>query len=92
MERLSWCVTCPNHASFPVLTDARRASCGPTRKLILLRIQSLVVSQYIAMPATLTARDFFLAYFYPPGPFTGISSKTSPDFSCVGYSKHVVPV
>ena len=32
----------------------------------------------------LTARDFFLAYFYPSDPFTCIFSKTSPDFSCVG--------
>ena len=42
----------------------------------------------------LTARDFFLAYFCPSGPFTCIFSKTSPDFipvlavasicSCVG--------
>ncbi|WP_419611808.1 hypothetical protein, partial [Thiolapillus sp.] len=39
-----------------------------------------VVSQYIAIHATLTARDFFLAYFYPSGPFTCIFSKTSPDF------------
>ena len=27
----------------------------------------------------LTARDFFLAYFYPSGPFTCIFSKISPD-------------
>ena len=40
-----------------------------------------VVGQYIAIHATLTARDFFLAYFYPSGPFTSIFSKTSPDFS-----------
>ena len=42
-ERLSWHVTCPIHASFRFLTAARRGSCGPTRKLILLRIQSLVL-------------------------------------------------
>ena len=30
------------------------------------------VGQYIAIHATLTARDFFLAYFYPPSPFTRI--------------------
>ena len=36
--------------------------------------------QYIAIRATLTARDFFLAYFYPSSPFTCIFSKTSPDF------------
>ena len=50
--------------------------------------------QYIAIYATLTARDFFLANFYPSGLFTCILSKTSPEFfpvlavantgSCVG--------
>ena len=30
------------------------------------------VCQYIAMHATLTARDFFFAYFYPSSPFTCI--------------------
>ena len=38
------------------------------------------VGQYIAIHAMLTARDFFLAYFYSSGPFTCIFSKTSPDF------------
>ena len=54
----------------------------------LVRTQSLHVlplkpgvGQYIAIQATLTARDFFLAYFYTSGPFTCIFSKTSPDFS-----------
>ena len=42
-RRLSWRVTCPNHASFRLLTVARRGSCGPKRKLILLRTQSLVL-------------------------------------------------
>ena len=37
LERLSWRVTCPNHASFPLLTVARRGSRGPTGQLILLR-------------------------------------------------------
>ena len=57
----------------------------------LVRTQSLNVlplkpgvGQYIAIHATLAARDFFLAYFYPSGPFTWIFPKTSPDFSCVG--------
>ena len=41
------------------------------------------VGQYIAIHATLTARNFFLAYFYSSGPFTCIFSKTSPDiFLC----------
>ena len=38
------------------------------------------VGQYIAVHATLTAREFFLAYFYPSGPFICIFSKPSPDF------------
>ena len=53
----------------------------------LMRTQSLNVlplkpgvGQYIAIHATLTARDFFLAYFYTSGPFTCIFSKTSPKF------------
>ena len=53
----------------------------------LVRTQSLNVlpfkpgaGQYIAIHATPTAREFFLAYFYPSNPFTGIFSKTSPNF------------
>ena len=38
------------------------------------------VGQYIAIHATLTARDFFLANFYPSSAFTCIFSKTSPEF------------
>ena len=56
----------------------------------LLRIQSLKglpwnpgVSQYIAIPATITARDFFLAEFYPSCPFTCIFfQKLSRFFLC----------
>ena len=36
------------------------------------------VDQYIAIHATLTARDFFLAYFYPSSPFTSIFPKLLP--------------
>ena len=50
----------------------------------LLRTQSLKVlplkpgvGQYIAIHAMLTAREFFLASFYPSSPFTSIFSKTS---------------
>ena len=58
-----------------------------TQKLIshLVRTQSLNVlplkpgvGQYIAIHATLTARDFFLAYFYLSGPFTCIFCKPLP--------------
>ena len=40
------------------------------------------VSQDIAIHATLTARDFFLAYFYHSGLFTCIFPKTSQFFLC----------
>ena len=43
LERLLRHVTCLNHASFCLLTIARRGSCGPTRELILLRTLSLVL-------------------------------------------------
>ena len=53
----------------------------------LMRAQSLNilplkpgVGQYVAIHATLTARDFFLAYFYPSGPFTFIYPKPLPIF------------
>ena len=39
-----------------------------THKLKVLPLKP-GVGQYIAMYATLTARDFFLANFYPYGPF-----------------------
>ena len=54
--------------------------------------------QYIAMHATLTARDFFLANFYLPGPFTFIFPKHLLSFSvlalanagsCVGPQKKI---
>ena len=67
----------------------------------LVRTQSLNVlplkpgvGQYIAIHTTLTARTFFLAYFYPSGQAPVFFSKTTPDFfpvlvvantgSCVG--------
>ena len=56
----------------------------------LMRTQSLKVlplkpgvGQYIAMHATLTARDFFL---YPSGPFICIFQKPLLSFSCVSCS------
>ena len=44
----------------------------------------LGIGQGIVIHATLTARDFFLANFYPSGPFTCIFSKALPSFSCFG--------
>ena len=46
LERLSWRVTCPNYASFSLLTVARRRFGGPTRKLILLRTHLSIVMKY----------------------------------------------
>ena len=37
------------------------------------------VGQYIAIHATLTARDFFLTYFYPSGQFACIFPKPLPN-------------
>ena len=61
-------------------------SCGRRKlKFHLVRTESLnvfpfkpEVGQYIAIHATLTARVFFLAYFYPSGPFTCVFSKPLP--------------
>ena len=47
LERLSWHVTSPSHASFCLLTVARRGSCGPTRQSILLRAQSILSTENI---------------------------------------------
>ena len=56
---------------------------------------------YIALRATPTTGDFFLAKFYPSGPFTCVLSKTSPEFfsvlavantgSCVGPQNRIGP-
>ena len=60
-------------------------------KYHFFRTQSLKVlplkpgeGQYTAIHAILTARDFFLADFYPSSLSTCIFSKTSPKFFCVG--------
>ena len=50
------------------------------------------VDQYIAMHATLTARDFFILNFYPSGPFTRIFSKTAPKFFLCSLRLILVPV
>ena len=87
---------CTERATFPAQIILRTPRSGELRaqklKSHLVRTQSLNVlplkpgeGQYIAVHATLTARDFFLAYFYPSDPFTRIFFKACPDFfSCVG--------
>ena len=71
----------PTRYSVPLSGELR------TQKLKshLVRTQSLNVlplkpgvGQYIAIHATLTARDFILAYFYSSGPFTCIFPKSLP--------------
>ena len=78
---------CPVFApcSAELLTQKLKSHLVKTQSLNVLPLKP-GVGQYIAMHATLTARDFSLAYFYPSGPFTCIFSKTSSDFSCVGCS------
>ena len=77
--------------NLPYAVLIRRSRSGKLRtqkfKSHLVRPKSLNVlplkpgvGQYIAIHASLTARDFFLAYFYPSSPFTCIFYKTSPDF------------
>ena len=73
-------------------TDATAVGMLRTQKLKspLLRKQSLKVlsfqpgvGEYIAVHATLTARDFFLTNFYRSGPFICTFSKTAPEiFLC----------
>ena len=86
-------------SAFTVCMSPQWGAADAEIKSHLVRTQSLNVlplepgvGKCIAIRATLTARDFFLAYFYPSGPFTCILSKTSPDFSCVGCGYHMVPV
>ena len=63
--------------------DPAVGSCGRRNlKFHLMRTQSLNglplkpgVDQYITIHAMLTAKDFFIAYFYPSGPFTCIFFK-----------------
>ena len=75
--------------SFRIVTRAPRSGELRTQKLKshLVRTQSLNVlplkpgvGQYIAIHATLTAMDFFLAYFYTSGPFTCIFLQNPPRF------------
>ena len=72
---------CPR--SGELRTQKLKSHLARTQGLNLLPLKP-GVGQYIATNATLTARDFFLVYFYTSGPSTCIFSKTSPDFSCVG--------
>ena len=52
-------------------TQKLKSHLARTQSLNVLLLK-LGVGQYIAIHATLTAREFFLAYFYTFGPFTCI--------------------
>ena len=57
LERMLWCVTCPNHASFHFLTVAITDSCGPIWKMIVLCTSALFLCSESEM------RRSFLRYF-----------------------------
>ena len=70
----------PFHCALQELrTQKLKSHLVRTQSLNVLPLKS-GVGQNIAIHATLTARNFFLAYFYPSGPFTCIFSKTSHNF------------
>ena len=76
------CLPCrlpPFPRSGELRTQKLKSHLVRTQSLNVLPLKS-GVGRYIAIHATLTARNFFLAYFYPSGPFTCIFSKTSPNF------------
>ena len=63
-------------------TQKLRSPSAENAELKVLALKS-GEGQYIAIYATLTARDFFLDNFYPSGPFTCICPKSLKSFSCV---------
>ena len=74
------CASCQLHShSGELWTQELKSHLVKTQSLNVLPLKS-GVGQYVAIHATLTARDFFLAYFYPFGPFACIFVKTLPIF------------
>ena len=88
VSHLSICSSCLNSLSLPpppsgeLWTQKLKSHLVRTQSLNILPFKP-GVGLYIAIRATLRARDFFLAYFYLSGPFTCNFSKTSPNFFCV---------
>ena len=76
---LTWTVSARFHRSWELRTQKWKSHLVSTQSLNVLPFKPWV-GQYIAIHATLTAREFFLPYFYPSSPFTCIFSKTSPNF------------
>ena len=79
----SGCITAIENRSGELQTQKLKSHLVRTQSLNVLPLKP-GVGQCIAIHATLTARNFFLAYFYPSSAFTCIFSKNFPSFSCVG--------
>ena len=82
------CISLPlsSPRSEELRTQKLKSQLVRTQSLNVLPLRS-GVGQYVAIHATLTARNFFLAYFYPSNPFTCVfvfvfffPKKISPDF------------
>ena len=71
--------SCLKPRSRQLRTQKLKSYLTRTQSLKVLPLK-LGVGQDIAMHDTLIVRDFFLANFYPSGPFTCIFSKTVPSF------------
>ena len=69
--RSTWAFSSPPPHSGELRTRKLKSHLVRTQSLNVLSLKP-GVGQYIAIHATLTARDLFLAYFYPTGPFTCI--------------------
>ena len=80
--RVLSCVLCEGLRSGELRTQKLKTRLMRTRSLKVLPLK-LAVGQYTAVYTTLTARDFFLAYFYPSGPFACIFPKPLPIFSAL---------
>ena len=79
---LSLPVACPNHARFHSLTVARKGSCGPTKKLILLRTQSVVFCSLLQV-GDLYGKVSSCTWFRKPGSFFFLVSKKDLCFTAV---------
>ena len=72
-------VLCPGPRSGELRMQKLKSHLLRTQSLKVLRLKS-EIGQYTDIRARLTDRDFFIANFYPSGPFTCIFSKPSPEF------------
>ena len=71
MKALEYRSECQRPRSVELRTQKLKSHLVRTHSLSVLPLKP-GVGQYIVIHATLTARDFFLACFYPFGPFTCI--------------------